>query len=164
MTMHVLQALPFPLARCPSVLPGSIDPTLNLHTRYPLCLGDQRQCGMWSLPDTFSHDWWSGTEYQSFWSLKCDTLSIRLRPPMFCPSLVMKWVCWPTHTLTNTWGRLKWPSVITKLTAHFMCGLMSNLVIYKFRKKYSHTGHWMSLLRTGVIKQRKPNQTSRVLH
>ena len=34
----------------------------------------------------------------------------------------------------NPRGRLKWPYTITRLTAHFMCGLMSNLVICKFRK------------------------------
>ena len=37
-------------------------------------------------------------------------------------------------TRTNPWGRLKWPSAITRLTAHFMCGLMSDMVICKFRK------------------------------
>ena len=45
---------------------------------------------------------------------------------------------------------------ITRLTAYLMCGLMSNLVICKFWKKHGHTWHRMSLLRPGVIKQRKP--------
>ena len=36
-----------------------------------------------------------------------------------------------------------------------MCGLMSDLVIFKFRKVRSYMT--MSLLRPGVIKQRKPN-------
>ena len=35
---------------------------------------------------------------------------------------------------TNPWGRLKWPYWTTRLTAHFMCGLMSHLMICKFRK------------------------------
>ena len=30
---------------------------------------------------------------------------------------------------------IKWLSVITRLTAHLMCGLMSDLAIYKHRKK-----------------------------
>ena len=30
--------------------------------------------------------------------------------------------------------RLKWPYAITKVTAYFVCGLKSDLVIYKFRK------------------------------
>ena len=34
----------------------------------------------------------------------------------------------------NPWGRFKWPYAITRLTAHFTCGLMSDLVICKFRK------------------------------
>ena len=40
----------------------------------------------------------------------------------------------PIHTHTNPWGRLMWPYAITRLTAHFVCGLISNLVIWKFRK------------------------------
>ena len=36
--------------------------------------------------------------------------------------------------ITNPRGRLKWPYAVTRLTAHFMCGLMSDLVICKFRK------------------------------
>ena len=45
-----------------------------------------------------------------------------------------KGVCLPLHTHTNPWGRLKWPSTTTRLTAHFVCGLMSDMVICKFRK------------------------------
>ena len=33
----------------------------------------------------------------------------------------------------------KWPFAITRLTAHCTCGLMSDLVICKHRKEYSHT-------------------------
>ena len=48
---------------------------------------------------------------------------------------------------------------ITRLTAHFMCGLMSDLLICKFIETYGHTWHRMSLLRPGVIKpyETKPN-------
>ena len=51
---------------------------------------------------------------------------------------------------------------ITRLTTHFMCGLMSDLLICKFIKTYGHTWHRMSLLRPGVIKphKTKPNQSS----
>ena len=38
------------------------------------------------------------------------------------------------YTHTNPWGRLKWAYAIIRQTAHFMCGLMSDLVICKFRK------------------------------
>ena len=38
------------------------------------------------------------------------------------------------YTHTNPWGRLKWPYAITRLTSHFMCGLMSDPVICKLRK------------------------------
>ena len=38
------------------------------------------------------------------------------------------------YTHTNPWGRLKWPYAITRLTAHFVCGLMADLVICKSRK------------------------------
>ena len=40
---------------------------------------------------------------------------------------------------------------ITRLTANYMCGLMSDLLICNFRKKYGHTWHWMSLLRPWPI-------------
>ena len=33
------------------------------------------------------------------------------------------------------WGRLKWSYAVTRLTAHFMCGLVSYMVTCKFRKK-----------------------------
>ena len=35
--------------------PATIDPTLNLCTRYPLRLGGPRQCGIRSLPNTSTH-------------------------------------------------------------------------------------------------------------
>ena len=35
--------------------PATIDPILKLCTRYPLRLGGPRQCGMRSLPDTYTH-------------------------------------------------------------------------------------------------------------
>ena len=35
--------------------PATIDPTLDLCTRYPLRLGGPRQCGIWSLPNTSTH-------------------------------------------------------------------------------------------------------------
>ena len=35
--------------------PATIDPTLDLCTRYPLRLGGPRQCGIRSLPDTSTH-------------------------------------------------------------------------------------------------------------
>ena len=64
----------------------------------------------------------------------------------------------PYH-MVNTWNSvvnpslyIKCPYIITWLTAHFVCGLMSDLVICKFRKD-GHTWHRMSLLRPGVIKQ-----------
>ena len=45
----------FPLARWASMQPATIDPTLDLCTRYPLRLGGLRQCGIRSLPDTSAH-------------------------------------------------------------------------------------------------------------
>ena len=39
-----------------------------------------------------------------------------------------------THTYPHKPIRLKWPYAITRLTAHIMSGLMSDLVICKFRK------------------------------
>ena len=45
----------FPLARWAPVQPATIDPTLDLCTRYPLRLGGPRQCGIQSLPDTSAH-------------------------------------------------------------------------------------------------------------
>ena len=34
---------------------ATIDPTLDLCTRYPLWLGGPKQCGIQSLPDTSTH-------------------------------------------------------------------------------------------------------------
>ena len=45
----------FPLARWAPMQPATIDPTLDLCTRYPLQLGGPRQCGIQSLPDTSTH-------------------------------------------------------------------------------------------------------------
>ena len=50
--------------------------------------------------------------------------------------------------------KIKFPSAITRLTAHFTCDLMSALVIYNHRKD-GYTWHWMSFLRPGGIKQHK---------
>ena len=49
----------FPLARWAPMQPATIDPTLDLCTRYPLRLGGLRQCGMRSLRNTSTHgqDW-----------------------------------------------------------------------------------------------------------
>ena len=55
--------------------------------------------------------------------------------------------CIPTqtiHTHTNPRERLKWPYAITRWTANFMCGLMSDMVNWKFRTKYGYTWHQMS--------------------
>ena len=71
------------------------------------------------------------------------------------PSGAMMYVN-PYITHTNPWGRLKWSYGIIRLTAYFMCGLMSDLVLCKFRKRYGHTWHRMSLLGPDVIKQHKP--------
>ena len=60
----------------------------------------------------------------------------------------------PTYTPEEYWTYAN-----TRLIARFMCGLMSDLAICKFKKKYCRTWHQMSLLRPGVIKQHKPNQT-----
>ena len=43
------------------------------------------------------------------------------------------------HAQTNKRGRLKYPSAITRMSVHFVCGLMSDLVICKIRKQYART-------------------------
>ena len=45
----------FPLARWTPMQPATIEPTLDLCTRYPLRLGRPRQCGIRSLPDTSTY-------------------------------------------------------------------------------------------------------------
>ena len=47
---------------------------------------------------------------------------------------VIKWICQPIHAHTNPRGRLKWLYAITRMTVRFMCGRMSDLTIFKFRK------------------------------
>ena len=46
----ILIRLPFPKARIARNATATIDPTLNLCTRYPLLLGGQRQCGFKACP------------------------------------------------------------------------------------------------------------------
>ena len=52
--------------------------------------------------------------------------------------------------LYKSFRKIKLPSAIIKLTAHFTCSLMSTLMICKYRKEYGHAWHWMSILRPGV--------------
>ena len=62
---------------------------------------------------------------------------------------------WLRHTCTNPWELLKWPTAITRLTAHFICGLMSALVIWKQRKEDGNTWYRMSLLGPSVANNTK---------
>ena len=78
-----------------------------------LCFGDILEVGR-------SGDWVLDLDVHDFY--------------LMWPSGVIKWVCLPIHTHTNTWGRLKWPYAITIMTAHFVRGLISDMVICKFRK------------------------------
>ena len=41
----------------------------------------------------------------------------------------------------------KWISAITRLTVHYTCDLMSDVVICKHRIECGHTWHWLSLLK-----------------
>ena len=50
---HALQTLPPPAVGAQQ--PATIDPTLDLCTRHPLWLGESRQCGIRSLPNTSTH-------------------------------------------------------------------------------------------------------------
>ena len=59
--------------------------------------------------------------------------SVVLQLPVCCPSGVISEYVNP-YTHTNPRGRLKWPYANTRLTAHIICGLMSDLVICNFRK------------------------------
>ena len=73
-------------------------------------------------------------------------------------SRVGLWSEYVTHSYPHKPRRkINWPSVVTRLTAHVTCGLMSDLIFCKHRKEYNYTWHRMSLLRLGVIKQHKPN-------
>ena len=60
--------------------PATIDPTLDLCTRYPLRLGGPRQCGIQSLPDTSTHgQQWESNPRPS--DLESNTLSTRPYAP-----------------------------------------------------------------------------------
>ena len=55
--------------------PATIDLTVDLCTSYPLWLGGPRQCGIQSLPDTFTH----GQHWKSYprpFDLESSALSI----------------------------------------------------------------------------------------
>ena len=71
----------FPLARWAPMQPATIDPPLDLCTRYPLRLGRQRQCGIRSLPDTSAHgQHWESNPRSS--DLESNALSTRPRAPL----------------------------------------------------------------------------------
>ena len=54
---------------------------------------------------------------------------------------------------------MKWSYVITWLAAHFMCGLISDLMICKFRKSVViHDTEWSLRVHTDVIKNTNPTQ------
>ena len=61
------------------------------------------------------------------------------------------------HIIKHPWGTLNWPYAVTRLTAHFMCGLRSDLVICKFRKSIAMTPDVLTW--PGVIKQHQPTIT-----
>ena len=76
----------FPLARWTPMQPATIDPTLDLCTRYPLRLGGPRQCGIRSLPNTSTHgQHWKSSPIPS--DLESNALSTRPHAPMgqLCP-------------------------------------------------------------------------------
>ena len=97
---------------------------------------------------------------------------------------VIKWVSQPTHTHRSTWRRLKWPSTITRLTAHFIYGLVYDLLICKLKEEdvmhdaectYRNHVSWtntnlkpnwceywcrMSLLRPGVVNNIKTKKST----
>ena len=54
-TLHMFFRLYLPPGSGRLRQPATIDPTLDLCTRYPLWLGGPRQCGIRSLPDTSTH-------------------------------------------------------------------------------------------------------------
>ena len=80
-------------------------------------------------------------------------------PYIALPSRVIKWVCYPMYTHTNPWGKIKWPYAITKLTAHFMYGLIFDLMFYNFRKNVvirdTECPYWNQVSWSNT----KPNQT-----
>ena len=91
----------------------------------------------------------------------------RFETRMACSSLtkrplwVIKWVCQLIYTHTKPGGRLKWSYAKSpgwQPTLYVAWCLICWLALAY--KKYGHTWHRMSLLRPGVIKQHKPNQTS----
>ena len=66
------------------------------------------------------------------------------------------------NMLTHTYSykplrKIKWPSAVTRLTAHFTCGL-SDRMNCKHGREHGHVYHRMSLLRPGIIKQHKLHQ------
>ena len=65
--------------------PETIDPTLDLCTRYPLQLGGPKQCGLRSLPNTYTHgQHWETNPRPS--DLESNALSTRPHAPTLQPS------------------------------------------------------------------------------
>ena len=72
--------------------PATIDPTLDLCTRYPLRLGGPRQCGIRSLPNTSTH----GQHWES-----------NPRPSDLESNALSTWPRAPTCTCSMKWNRMK---------------------------------------------------------
>ena len=75
---------------------------------------------------------------------------------------MIKWVCYPMYTRTNPWGKVKWPYAITGLTAHFMCGLMFDLVFCNFRKSTVIHDTECPYLDQVSLSKTKPNQNQTI--
>ena len=73
--------------------PATIDPTLDLCTRYPLRLGGPRQCGIRSLPDASTHgQHWESNPRPS--DLESNALSTWPRAPTWrCKYVLTKCAC-----------------------------------------------------------------------
>ena len=75
-------AFTFPMARWEPMQPVTVDPTLDLCTRYILQLGGPRQCGIRSLPNTSTHgQHWESNSWPS--DLESSALSTRPHAPTF---------------------------------------------------------------------------------
>ena len=90
------------------------------------------------VAETLAHGWIETTSVTNWFSLLSPSPASLF---LFCNRLQcyadplggVKWECKPIHTY-HTYIPNKRPYAITRLTANFMCGLISDLVICKFRK------------------------------
>ena len=149
--------------------PTTIDPTLDLCTRYPLRLGGPRQCGIRSLPNTSTHGqhWESNPRpytpsqineyFSTYTEISCCENMSSIWSPCSCYE-----TCWSFIYFTCPFRLLQWPHLERKEIVKWVLVLFDNcfqkdhLVSWKTDHQIKHKAEsqevWSLRIRVGHLK------------